>query len=301
MFTRSLNPQRLIRLAAFALLAIALAYLVIQTGLAWVYAYVLTHPLCSGDPPQPAEGPLPHQEVTLETRAGLELVAWYYPPQNGAVLVALGGSCGALGGNLPPVDFLLEQGFGILQIDSRAQARPRAAVTLGGHEVLDVEAALDFLEGQPEVSRVGAYGFSMGGVGAIRAAARHPEIEAVVAEGGFYNLGEDFVEPESPKSPLQSLFLHTIALAYWANSGIDPWEISPIDDLAAISPRPLMLIYGEAEAASGHAQAQYDAAIPPKEFWLVPGGAHGRNHLVAPEEYQRRVLAFFSDNLLDDQ
>jgi len=52
MFTRSLNPQRLIRLAAFALLAIALAYLVIQTGLAlerddlidWSFGYGAASP-----------------------------------------------------------------------------------------------------------------------------------------------------------------------------------------------------------------------------------------------------------------
>jgi fermentation-respiration switch protein FrsA (DUF1100 family) len=296
MTARSLNRQRLIRLGSFALLAIALAYLVIQTGLAWAYAYLLTHPPCGGDLTA-ADGLPPPQEVALVTRDGLNLAARYYPPENGAVLIALGGTCGALGSNLPPVGFLVRDGFGALQIDSRAHSQPRAAVTLGGNEVLDVEAALAFLAGRPEVEHIGAIGFSMGGVGAIRAAARYPEIEAVLAEGGFYNLGGDFVERDSPKSPFRSLFLYTIALAFWANSGVNPWEISPIDDLPAISPRPLLLIYGEGEAASGRAQAQYAAAQPPKELWLVPGGAHGRNHLVVPQQYQQRVLEFFRLNL----
>ena len=293
----SIEYPRALRLILFALLALVLAYLLVQSALAWGYAYSLTHPSCR-DIPQPIAGLPQPQEVTLETRDGLALAAWYYQSANGVALLAMGGSCGSLGGALPPVDFLVEAGYGVLQIDSRASAEPRSAVTLGGNEIMDVEAGLAFLEDRPEVGAIGAIGFSMGGVSAIRAAARYPQIEALVAEGGFYNLGADFVEPQSPKSPVRGLFLHSIALAFWANSRVNPWSISPIDDLPAISPRPLLLIYGQHEAESGHAQAQFDAAQQPKELWIVAGGDHGRNHTVAPAEYRERVLAFFSEHLL---
>ena len=162
-----------------------------------------------------------------------------------------------------------------------------------------MEAGLAFLDERPEVEKIGALGFSMGGAGLIRAAARYPQIEALAAEGGFYNLGDDFIEPEARKSPFESIFLHSIALAFWMNSGVNPWEISPIDDIGRISPRPILLIYGEWEAGSGRAEAQYQAAGEPKDLWIVPGGAHGRNHLAAPEEYQRRMLEFFNQILSD--
>jgi len=288
----------MIRLGIVTCLVALAVYLTIITGSAWIYAYALTNPRCSQNPPPASNLPEPN-EIMLHTQDGLDIRAWYYPPQNGAVLLALDGPGGSLGGGLPPVAFLVERGYGALQFDSRACAQPMSAVTLGGKEILDVRAGLDFLLTQPEVERIGAYGFSMGGVTAIRSAARYPEIGAIVAEGGFHNLGIDFIEPARHKPITENLMLYAIAGTFWVNTGVNPWQISPIDDLPRISPRPVLLIYGEYELASGRGRAQYNAAGEPKELWVVPGGGHGRNHLAAPGEYQQRVLDFFDQYLLD--
>jgi uncharacterized protein len=293
---RGAVSQRLFRLAAFAALAGILVYIIINTGLAWIYVYVLEHPACQEDPQRLSNLPAP-EEHWLKTRDGLSLRAWYYPSRNGAAVVALGGLGGALGDNLPQVDFLAEEGFGVLQIDSRACARPRAAVTLGAKELYDAEAGLAFLLSRPEVVETDVYGFSMGGVAAIRLAAQHPEIAAVVAEGGYFNLGDDFVEPDIRLNILHRAFLYTIAASYWLQTGMNPWEISPIDDLPEISPRPVFLIYGEGEAASGRAQAQFAAAREPKTLWIVPSGAHGTNYAASPGEFRHRVTEFFSGAL----
>jgi dipeptidyl aminopeptidase/acylaminoacyl peptidase len=196
------------------------------------------------------------------------------------------------------VAFLLDQGYGVLQFDGRAHAKPKAPVTLGGDEIYDIKAGIDYLLTQPQVERIGAYGFSMGGVTVIRAAARYPEIAALVAEGGYYNLGLDFVEPEQRRSVAARFLQYNIAWAFWAASGINPWQLSPVDDLPLISPRPILLIYGEHELASGRGLIQYEAARQPKELWIVPGGSHGRNHLVAPDKYNQHVSDFFTQNLL---
>jgi fermentation-respiration switch protein FrsA (DUF1100 family) len=89
-----------------------------------------------------------------------------------------------------------------------------------------------------------------------------------------------------------------VAASYWLQSGTNPWQVSPIDDLPAISPRPILLIYGESEIASGRAYDQFAAASQPKELWVVPGGDHGRNYAQSPAEYEQRVLAFFDRYLL---
>jgi len=284
---------RFLRLAAFAALSVVAAWLAISLGLAWFYSYFLTHPGCQASPTQIPDIPAP-QEIWLKTADGLSLRSWYYPGQNGMAILTLGGMGGALGENLPPVDFLIQKGFGVLQIDSRACARPAHPITLGAKEVLDAEAGLAFLQSQQEVKKIGIFGFSLGAVAAIRTAARHPEIVAVVAEGGYFNLGDDMIEPESQLSPLRRGFLYTIAGAYWLQSSVNPWEISPIDDLAAISPRPVLLIYGDGEVASGRALEQFTAAREPKSLWIVPGGAHGSNFNASPGEYRRRVTDFFS-------
>jgi pimeloyl-ACP methyl ester carboxylesterase len=266
--------------------------------MAWVYISAFTQPGCNQAPLPIQALPAP-QERLLSTEDGLRLRAWYYPPENGAVVISLGGLGGSLGAELPPVEFLILQGYGVLQIDSRACAQPPSRVTLGAKETLSAKAGLDFLGEQAEVQHVGAIGFSMGGATAIRAAARYPEIEAVAAEGGFFNLGKDMVEPGQPKPLIQSGLLYTIAGFYWMQTGVNPWQVSPVDDLPFISPRPVLLIYGEYEADAGRALVQYKAAREPKELWIVPGGDHGRNHLVAPEEYERRLSDFFNRALLN--
>lgn len=290
---RRARAGRFLRLAAFTALSGLAAWLAIGQSLAWFYSSFLTHPSCQASPAQIPDIPAP-QEIWLKTADGLSLKGWYYPGKNGAAILALGGMGGALGENLPPVNFLIQKGYGVLQIDSRACARPVRPVTLGAKEVFDAEAGLAFLQGQPDVKSIGIFGFSMGAAAAIRTTARRPEIAAVVAEGGYFNLGDDLIEPESQVSLLRRGFLYLIAGSYWLQTGANPWEISPIDDLAAISPRPVLLIYGEGEVASGRALAQFAAAREPKGLWVVPGGAHGSNFAASPGEYRRQVTEFFN-------
>jgi dipeptidyl aminopeptidase/acylaminoacyl peptidase len=291
---------RITRLAVFSLATLLIALVGIYFVIAWIYIYALTQPPCQTPRPIPA---YPHpEEHHLTTEDDLQIRAWYYPSQNGAAILSLGGPGGSLGTRIPPVDILLDEGYGVLQIDSRACAQPPAPVTLGYDETLDAAAGLAFLLSQPEVDpqRIGAYGFSMGGVTTIRVAARHPEISAALPEGGYYNLGDHVLKTPRTIPGLEKLFRFTIALAYRLNTGINPWSSSPIDDIAQISPRPVFLIYGEYEVDNGGGRLQYEAAEEPKELWVVPHGNHGRNHLVAPEEYRRRVLDFFNQALDPD-
>ncbi len=280
------------------LFGLVISALMVNFGLAWIYVGALTRPACGSEPAQlPAS--LAPERVTLPTLDGHRIEAWYYPSQNGRAVIALGGLGGALGDNLPPVTPLIEAGYGVLQVGTRACADPPAAVTLGYQEGQDVVYALDFLLKRPEIvpGKIGAFGFSMGGAAAIRAAARHSEIAAVVAEGGYHNLGEDIVESDNRPPFWSRAFLYTIAGTYWARTGINPWESSPVDDLPLISPRPVLLIYGEHEVLDGRAYTQFEAARDPKELWVVPGGGHGTNHLAAPEAYPARVVSFFNARL----
>jgi pimeloyl-ACP methyl ester carboxylesterase len=288
---------RLGRLARLLIAAAVLAVLLVLLLLAGIYVFGLAHPVCNHSPAPLSKQPLP-EEHWIQTNERRSLHIWYYPPRNGAVIVALGGWGGSLGDTLPPVGFLLEQGYGVVQVDQRGCSQPPAAVTLGAKEEQDIEAVIEFLESQSDVKTIGAFGFSMGGVTAIRAAARNLEIAAVVAEGGYYNLGDDFVETGSRLPLTERIFLYTVATIYWIYHGVNPWQVSPIDDLPKISPRPVFLIYGEKEVASGHALEQYQAASDPKKLWIVPGGAHGSNAEVAPAEYQAAILDFFNQNLL---
>jgi len=289
--------SRKVRMTKLTGIALGSLFVLGFFGMAAIYVWTLTHPGCSIGIQPPANLPQP-EEVWLENLHGQRLRAWYYPPQNKAAILAAGAGTGSLGDNLPPVSFLIVHGYGILQIDQRNCANPASPVTMGMEEFQDIEAGLAYLNTKTDVKRIGIFGFSMGGVTAIRTAARNPEIVAVLAEGGYHNMGDNIIKPDKHKSVFENAFLYTIAGMLWIYSGVNPWQVSPVDDLATISPRPVFLIYGEHEAESGHARAQYDAALPPKQLWTVPGGNHGSNYLVAPEIYEAKILDFFNRTLL---
>ncbi len=285
---------RLVRLSIAAVLGGIVTFTLLLPG---IYVLRLAHPGCDQSP-EPLSDQSPPEEHWIPIRDGRLLRIWYYPPKNGAVIMTFGGLGGSLGNALPPVGFLLDHGYGVVQVDQRGCAQPAAAVSLGANEEQDAESVIDFLDSQPDVRNIGAFGFSMGGVTAIRSAARNHRIAAVVAEGGYYNLGDDFIETRSRLPILERIFLYIVAGEFWLYHGINPWLISPVDDLPQISPRPVFLIYGENEVESGHAMQQFQAAHDPKKLWIVPGGAHGTNSSVVPEQYQKSVLEFLDQYLL---
>ncbi|KPL07574.1 hypothetical protein AMJ86_04025 [bacterium SM23_57] len=294
--TSSSIGKRVIRYVTLVISAFTIIYLVLDIALAWFFVSGLIHPKCSE--PQFLAGNFDPEEHWVNTSDGLSIRIWYFPPENGSVILSFGGLKGSLGSHIPKIDFLMEEGYGIIQVDSRACAVPESAVTLGGNELLDAEAALEFSLAQDgvEPDRIGVFGFSMGGATAIRLAARHPEVKAVVRDGGYAKLGDLLTPPN--KSPIhQKIFQITLYWLFRLRTDIDPETISPLDDLRKVSPRPILLIYGEAEADDGRVQQQ--VLKQPEQLWIVPGSSHGRNHVVAPVEYQRRVLAFFNQALLE--
>ena len=44
-------------------------------------------------------------------------------------------------------------------------------------------------------------------------------------------------------------------------------------------------------------EAIFAAAGEPKALWLIPGAGHSEGATAAPDEYRRRIVAFFDDNL----
>ncbi|MGD2155960.1 MAG: alpha/beta hydrolase [Anaerolineales bacterium] len=292
-----LRRQRTFRLFSFSLLCIFIALIALDLVLSWRYITALIYPGCSS--PHQLQGFGKPEEHYLITEDGLTLRSWFYPGINGAAIISMGGLGGSLGDKIPPVAPLIRNGFGVLQIDSRACANPISPVTLGANELNDAAAGLDFLLSRRDVNpdKIALYGFSMGAVTAIRTAARYPQIAAVVAEGGYGNLGCHIVRSELSQSAPIKFFRLTLASVFWLRTGVHPWMISPIDDLTSISPRPILLIYGDSEIDSGAGWDQYKSARQPKELWVVPEGSHGRNHLAHPEWYQQKVVDFFQQTI----
>jgi pimeloyl-ACP methyl ester carboxylesterase len=291
-----INLKKLFQVSAVFTSGTLLTFLAINFGLAWLFLSRLIRPDCLE--PHNLSVERKPAEYWVETTDGLSLRIWYYASQNGAVILSFGGLNGSLGSNIPQIDFLIQEGYGIVQVDTRACAHPSANVTLGANELYDAEAALNFVLALDEIhpKRIGAIGFSMGGATAIRLAARHLEVQAVVRDGGYADLGK-MLFPRDQTGVLGRFFQHSLYWLFRLRTGVNPQNVSPINDLLIIKSRPILLIYGEAEAQ--HGIDQYRVLGKANTLWIVPGSTHGRNHLVAPIEYQKQVLSFFNHALLE--
>ena len=123
------------------------------------YAYTLSHPGCSGPHRSPADVGIPdYREVTVTPVGGdgathdeLRLGAWWLPSKNGAAVILIPGIGQARDGMLDQGAMLARHGYGVLLVDPRSCASPKAIFTAGYDEVEDVAGALAFVQTQPEV------------------------------------------------------------------------------------------------------------------------------------------------------
>ncbi len=235
---------------------------------------------------------------------GLTLAGVYGEGSPGhAAIIVCHGWPGDLGDMLGLAGALRGAGFNVLAFDFRGCGESdRGPVTLGYREAQDVVGAVRFLrERRPgQAQRIGVVGLSMGAAAAILAAAGAPEIEAVVADSSYARLDREvdrvFGQFWGPLAPLAS------SPARWLAErliGIPLSRVSPLEGVAQLSPRPLLIIHGTRDHVTNveDARALYRASGEPKALWLVEGAGHSRTRRAAPAEYDRRVVGFFRQRL----
>jgi len=298
--------RNLILFTVGTLLAAALALvLVVSARTAHAYTHPARHPLTE----QPTDYGLTYETVTLRSADGLALAGWFVRPdgetqRNGAAIVLCHGYGSTRAEMLPEAAILARHGYSSLLFDFRACGESEGDLaTLGYNEVKDVQAAVAYLQSRPEVApeRIGVLGHSMGGATVIRAAAQTPEIRAVVAEGAYASLADMVIGnfdkltglPRLPFAPL------AVLMGTW-QTGLDINQVRPVDDVARISPRPILLIHGTADAVveAENAQRLYQAAGEPRTLWQPEGVGHVMTVYQRPAEFEARVVDFFDEALL---
>jgi fermentation-respiration switch protein FrsA (DUF1100 family) len=164
------------------------------------------------------------------------------------------------------------EGFNVLALDYRGYGGSEGKPSLPGMQ-LDIDAALTALRARPDVDprRIVLFGQSLGGALAIHYAARGPQrgaLRAVIADSAFADY-----------RAIASERLATSAVTWpfqWLPALVVDNDYSPLASIGAVSPLPLVLIHGEADAIvpPHHAQRLYEAAQQPKELWLLPAVGH---------------------------
>jgi fermentation-respiration switch protein FrsA (DUF1100 family) len=288
-----------LRLTRFAVVAFVVLAGLGLLGFSWWIAYWYLHPRTLTTGETPADYGLAYQEISFATADGLTLRGWHLPGYNGATVILCHGFARDRSELLPEASWLVEQGFGALLFDLRAQgASDGDHISLGYLESLDVRAAADFILSRSPQERIGVLGYSMGAVAAIRAAAADVRIEAVIAVSPFATM-RDLVN-----RGLKNVRLLAPLVVWWGErmTGLHPEDLRPVDDVAAISPRSILIMQAEADeiVPRDGGRRLYEAAGEPKELWSVPGVQHVDFRQAVPEAYRRRVVEFFERHLLSD-
>lgn len=237
-----------------------------------------------------------YQEISLRTSDGLTLSAWFTPAENGVIILAAHGYAGHR--SAPLHAMLAEKGYGVISWDARAHGLSEGTFTsVGYYEYLDVEAALTYALQQENVQHIGAIGQSMGGATLIMAAAKLPEIEAVVADSAFPSL-DDMVSRVVPFAPMRPFMQYFAAQEF----GIPIANIRPMDSIPLLSPRPVFLIQGldDQVVPPDAAERLYNNAEEPKQIWTQAGVDHVEMMVAYPAKYQQEVTDFFATYLLEE-
>jgi uncharacterized protein len=297
---RSSRLPRWLRRALFWGSGAAVGYLLLGAGVAWMFL----HPPRARGHGTPADYGLAYEPVTLTAPDGVKLAGWYVPCAGARAGIVLCHGYGAsrrfVTGLLP---FLHRAGFAVITFDFRGEGESGGRFcSFGQCEKEDVRTAVRYLRVHAGVGsgHVGALGLSLGGAAAIMAAAEDPDIGAVVADSAFARLDE--MVPQRLGHLGFAGPLLACCTQWWGErmAGFSVAAVAPAAVAAQISPRPLLLIHGEADSHTPPAQSKelYAAAHEPKQLWIVPGAEHVGCYDTAREEYERRVTQFFREALL---
>lgn len=210
---------------------------------------------------------------------------------------------------------LARAGFHILTFDFRnhgdSDSLPGYAPLhwLTHFEINDLDAVLDYVQQQPDLCELplGLFGISRGGGAALFAGAIRPEVARVAAEGAFGTemmmmahasrwisiATPDFIARMIPRWHVK----WTVTLSRWASQRRRKCRYAMLERaLPKLSDRPALIIAGMRDTYVLPEVAQEICRLikQPGALWSVPKAKHNLARSVNPEEYDRRLVEFFS-------
>ena len=245
----------------------------------------------------PADFDLAHERLPVITADGLRIAAWVLPGPRDAVVVVSSGHRRHASDLLGISAALHRAGFSVVAHGWRGTlGSDDAPHTLGVLERLDLIAVLEAVTRRFQGMPIGLLGYSLGGAVAISVAAGDARVRGVCSDSAFADptdllAGRIRERLHLPPGPV----LAPVTALLTRRSGARLGELSPVRDVGRISPRPLLLIHGEADrpVPVGDARRLFAAAGEPRELWVLPDVGHAGAYFAGRAEYVGRVTAFF--------
>ncbi|WP_082031330.1 alpha/beta hydrolase [Tessaracoccus massiliensis] len=194
----------------------------------------------------PFEVGLEAEDVTFRTEDGVRIAGWWFDePGSESVLVVAHGHRGTKADMLGIGPGLFKRGHSVLLFDFRGSSDSEdGPLSLAFHEQLDLAAAVDFVAVRRPDARIAVVGFSGGASTAILTAAKEPRVEALVLDSPFATLTDVVAQAFRGRRVPAAPFVPIVALANRLLHGYRFHEVRPIDAIADLPPRPILLLHG---------------------------------------------------------
>lgn len=239
-----------------------------------------------------------YEEVRVEYGGGKSVGGWFVPAGHSAAIVLVPPSGASRRTMLPYLGFLHAAGFAVLIVDSPEHGASHSG---WGWETRGVVTAAAAMLRRRGYTHPAALGVSEGAAAALLAQARGANLEAIVADSSYANLGAIF-RANPTLADLNPAFLNTVMWELGLMLGQPPDAISPELAAGKIGNCALMVIQNRGDPVTPIAQGQAifaRANLANREIWVAPSDGHGDAIYEVPDEYRARVLAFLRKNLAD--
>ncbi|PIS40417.1 MAG: hypothetical protein COT26_03415 [Candidatus Kerfeldbacteria bacterium CG08_land_8_20_14_0_20_43_14] len=290
----------IINLVLIALITVCILLILI----AWYIASIIIKQPREVRPQDWATHNLHPELIKFRASDGIELSGAFISGSSKATIIMLHGYGHSKTQLLPQACFLNQAGFNVFLFDFRASGESAGEyITFGEEEQKDLVGAVHYLHSRKDIdhSRIGIFGFSMGGSVALLKSGELKEIKAVVVDssyGEFHSLIESNFKQYlggMPFFPLGHLVLYIIKVRTGAYFG----NIRPLESISSLKDKPLLVIHGlqDKTVPVWDAIKIHASAHGPAELMLVQGAGHNTTYSSAGEKYVKKILGFFKTYL----
>ncbi|MBI2656922.1 alpha/beta fold hydrolase [Candidatus Woesearchaeota archaeon] len=258
--------------------------------------FISIHPMKIITNLEPSYLGLNFEEVSFKSIDGIKLSGWLIPNNKTKSTIIVMHGYPADKANLLGIAEFLAKDFNVFLFDFRSFGKSEGRYTTAGYlEKNDLLGAIKYLEEEENITKIGLYGFSLGG--AVALMTNHKNVKAIVTDSAYAKLSH-MVE-----HMYRIFFVFKHPLAYltklygilFLRLNID--DASPVDNIKNIRV-PILIVHAEKDSQIPVSEAYLlHNANKKSELWIVENAEHGMTHSINPEKYEKRVLEFFEGSL----
>lgn len=244
----------------------------------------------------PSDLGLKYEDVAFKSADGVKLSGWFMPNNKTKATIIVMHGYPADKNNLLGIAEFLAKDFNMFLFDFRSFGKSEGKCTTVGYlEKNDLSGAIQYLEKEKNLTKIGLYGFSLGG--AVALMTKNDNVKAIVTDSAYAKL------TNIVKHMYSIFFVFKYPLAYLTRLygilflKIDIGDVSPVDNIKNMK-IPILLIHAEKDSQIPVSEAYLlHNANKKAQLWVAENAEHGMSHSINPEEYEKRVIGFFEGNV----